>query len=148
MKVILLKDIRGVGQHHEVKNVADGYAINFLFPKKLAEPATDEKIKEFEAQKQNHEAEVKKQEEQLDTTIASLRGKKISLSARATEKGGLFKTISAGDVVKAIVTEHSLEIPEESVSFQEPIKTLGEHVILLSSKNQKAEFGVVVVAAA
>jgi large subunit ribosomal protein L9 len=49
MKVILLKDVRGVGQHGTVQNVADGYAINRLFPAKLAEPATEAKLKEIEA---------------------------------------------------------------------------------------------------
>jgi large subunit ribosomal protein L9 len=146
MKVILLKDVRGVGVHGEVKNVADGYAVNALFPKKLAEPATVEKIAQMEEAKAAHEAEKQKAEEQLDQKVAALRGKKISLSSRATEKGGLFKAVHEGDVAKAISAEHGLDIPEQSVVFSEPIKTVGEHVVLLQSKNQKAELGVVVVA--
>ncbi len=146
MKIILLKDVRGVGTRGEVKNVADGYATNFLFRQKLAEPATEEKIKEIEIAKIAREAEQKKEEEILDKKIASLRGKKVTLFCRATEKGGLFKTISAKDISKAILAEHSLEIPEESVNFIEPIKTIGEHAITLLSKSQKAELAVVVVA--
>ena len=65
MKVILLKDVKGIGQHTEIKNVADGYAINFLFPRKLAEPATDEKVKEIQSKKEAQEAEIKKEEEEL-----------------------------------------------------------------------------------
>ena|SRR3989344_809430 len=146
MKVILLKDVRGVGMHGEIKNVADGYAINGLFPKKLAEAATTEKIAQFEAKKVEREAEAVKEQEQLDNKVSALRGKKVTISARATEKGGLFKAVHEQDVAKAILSEHTLAVPEESIKFLESIKTVGEHVVMLSSKNKKAEFGVVVVA--
>src|SRR3989344_3853887 len=140
MKVILLKDVRGVGQHHEIKNVADGYAINFLLPKKLAEPATEAKVKQLADQKQAHEVELKSRETELDRTIAHLRGKKVVLQARATEKGGLFKSITPKDIVKAVAAEHSLEIPETAVHLIENhIKTTGEHMVVLSSKGEKAE---------
>jgi len=145
MKVILLKNVRGVGLHGEVKNVADGYAINGLFPKKLAEAATAEKIADVEAKRVAHEAEMQKEAEQLDNKVAALRGKTITISSRATEKGGLFKAVHEKDVAKAILGEHALAIPEDAITFPEPVKTVGEHVVLLKSKNQKAEFGVVVV---
>ncbi len=144
MKVILLKDVRGVGMHGEIKNVADGYALNGLFPKKLAEPATEEKIKQIEDKKAEREAQVAKEAEQLDNKVAQLRGKKVSISSRATEKGGLFKAVHEADVAKAILGEHALAIPEDAISFPSAIKTVGEHVVLLSSKSQKAELGVVV----
>ena len=147
MKVILLKDVRGVGMHGEIKNVADGYAINGLFPKKLAEAATEEKIAKFEAMRAEHEAQKAQEEEQLDNKVAALRGKKVSLSIRATEKGGLFKAVHEKDVAKAIRGEHARGIPEDAITFPEPIKTVGEHVVVLKSKNNKAEFGVVVGAA-
>lgn len=145
MKVILLKDVRGVGQHHEVKSVADGYAINFLFPKKLAEPATDEKVQSLEAQKKAHETEVEKQEEALAAKIVTLRGKRIALQAKATEKGGLFKTIAPKDIALAIAAEHGVEIGEAAVHFPEPIKTTGDHTVLLQSKTQKVELRASVV---
>lgn len=147
MKVILLKDVRGVGMHGEIKTVADGYAINALFPRKLAQPATPEKIAEVEAQRAAREAEAAKEAEQLDNKVAALRGKMVTISGRATEKGGLFKAIHEKDVAKAILAEHSLIIPEESIRFSEHIKTVGEHVALLHSKNQKAELGILVVPA-
>ena len=147
MRVILLKDVRRVGQHGEIKNVADGYATNFLFPQKLAEPATDEKINQIIAQKQAHDTEVVKHEEELSKKILSLRGKKIVFATRATEKGGLFKAVSAGEVARGIQAEHDVAIPEEIISFPEPVKTVGEHRVLLTSKTQKVEFAVAVVVA-
>jgi len=147
MKVILLKDVRGVGHHGEIKNVADGYAVNKLFPQKLAEPATDAKIAEVAAKQAEREAQIAKEEEQTNNKVAALRGKKVSISVRATEKGGLFKAVHEKDIAKAILGEHSLAIPEEAIHFPQPIKTVGEHVVLVSGKGQKAELGVVIVAA-
>jgi large subunit ribosomal protein L9 len=146
MKVILLKDVRGVGLHGTVQNVSDGYATNKLFPQKLAVPATEEKMREIEAEAATRAAEVAKEEEQLDNKIAALRGKRIAIPARATEKGGLFKSITAVDIAKAIRVEHSLEVPETAIHLPEHIKTIGEHPVLLKSKNQKAELAVAVTA--
>ncbi len=139
MKVILLKDVRGVGQHGEIKNVADGYAFNHLFPRKLAEPATEEKIKQVEAQRQQVEAARAQEEEQLTKKIQSLRGKKITLKIRATEKGGLFKSVTQKDIAKAILGEHSLEIPESAIAVPDHMKSVGEHPVVLSSKTVKVE---------
>jgi large subunit ribosomal protein L9 len=147
MKVIFLKDVRGVGRAHEIKNVADGYAINFLFKQKLAEPATDEKVQAIESKAKAHEAELEKQEAELTQKVLSLRGKRVVLKARATEKGGLFKAIAGKDIMKAIKDEHGVELPEDAFTFPEHIKTIGEHVVLASSKTQKAELVVAIVEA-
>lgn len=146
MKVILLKDVRAVGGRGMVKDVSDGYARNFLFPQKLAEAATDEKLKQFEAQKTAKLEEEKLAHEQLDKKVLALRGKRVAIQSRATEKGGLFKSIGPTDVAKAIRSEHSLEIPEDSIHIATPIKTLGEHVVLLTSANNKVELAVSVTA--
>lgn len=144
MKVILLKDVRAVGQKGSVQDVAEGYARNFLLPQKLAELATPEKIKQVAAQAAAREAEKAKEEEQLDKKVQSLNGKKVSLQARATEKGGLFKAVTATDIAKQIRLEHSLEIPESSIHISTPVKTLGAHAVTLASRSHKVELGVVV----
>lgn len=146
MKVIFLKDVKRVGRNGEIKNVADGYAANFLFPNKLAEPATEAKIAQFEKEKAAHAAELAKQESLQDKKVASLRGKSVTIAARATEKGGLFKTVTAKDIAKAILAQHSLEIGEDMITEPAPIKTVGEHAVSLHSKNQKAPLGVVITA--
>jgi large subunit ribosomal protein L9 len=144
MKVILLKDVRGVGGVRDVKNVADGYAINFLFPNKFAEPATEEKVAQLEAQKQAHAVELKKQEEDLVKNVQSLGGVTISMAMRATEKGGLFKSVTAKEISKAILEQHGIEIPESAVKLSEPIKTVGEHILELNAPNTKSSFGVAI----
>jgi large subunit ribosomal protein L9 len=145
MKVIMLKDVRGVGQHGTVQNVADGFAINKLFPQKLAEPATENAVKRIEAEAHARAAALAKEEEQLDAKVRGLRGKRVVIAARATEKGGLFKQVSAADIAKAVRTEHALEIPESAIHLPEHLKTIGEHPVLLRSKNEKAELVVAIV---
>ncbi len=136
-----------MGQHGEVKNVADGYAFNYLFPQKLAEPATEEKIAQHAAKVAEREAEMAKLEEQLAKKIQMLHGKKVTITARATEKGGLFKSITEKDIVKAVRAEHSLELPEDAIASAVHIKTLGEHTLGLKSKIAKADLTVAIVAA-
>lgn len=139
MKVILLKDIRGLGKIHEIKDVSDGYARNMLFPRKLAEVATEEKVRSIEAQKKAHEVELARIEEELAQKIRGLQGKKTTISARATEKGGLFKGITASDISRAIVLEHKVLIPEAHIALSGAIKTVGEHSVSLVSKKVKSE---------
>jgi large subunit ribosomal protein L9 len=145
VKVILLKDVRGCGQANTIVDVAQGYAANFLLPHKYAIAATEDKVKEMEAKKAQHEAAKAQAEEQLSGKVKSLEGKKVTITARATEKGGLFKALGAADIAKAIRAELSLEIPEASIDT-EPIKTTGEHKVRLASKNSKAELTVVIAA--
>lgn len=147
MKVLFLKDVRGIARAHEVKNVSDGYANNFLFKNKLAEPATEDKIKALAAEAAAHEAELAKQEEEITKKVLSLRGKKVILKARATEKGGLFKAITGKDIMRAIKDEHDIVLPEDAFTFPEHIKTIGEHIVLASSRTQKAELTVGIVEA-
>lgn len=145
MKVILLKDVRGCGQANTIVEVADGYAANFLLPHKYAIAATPDKVKEFESRKAEHEAAKLKEEEQLSTKVKSLEGKSVTITARATEKGGLFKALGAADIAKAIQAEHSLDVPETSITT-DPIKTTGEHPVRLHSKNSKAQMTLVIAA--
>src|SRR6185503_16461624 len=112
MKVILLKDVRGLGVNHAIKEVSDGYAVNFLFPQKLAEAATDEKIKKLALQQEAYEAELQAGEAALDASVATAEGKTVSLTARATEKGGLFKALTAKDILHGLKEEHSITLPE------------------------------------
>ena len=137
--------MRGCGQANTIVDVAQGYAANFLLPHKYAIAATEEKVKEMEGKKAQAEAQKQKEEEELSTKVKSLEGKKVTITARATEKGGLFKALGAADIAKAIRAELSLEIPESSITT-DPIKTTGEHKVRLNSKNSKAELTVIIAA--
>lgn len=147
MKVILLKDVRGVGQHGAVKEVADGYGFNFLIARGLAVQATREKLAEHEKKSAADSAETKKREEELSRAVKSLEGARIELSVRATEKGGLFKSITAAELLKAIVGQKKIQLPEEVVQLEKPIKQTGEHKVQLAGVGAKAELIVAIIAA-
>src|SRR6478609_786800 len=100
MKVLLLRDVGGVGRHGEIKEVADGYALNFLIPHRVAEQATEEKIKEHEHRQHDVAAQHEKEEAALKEAVASLNGATITFTLRATPKGGLFKSLVSSDIVK------------------------------------------------
>lgn len=146
MKVILIKDVRGVGVKSEVKIVSDGYAMNYLFPHKLAEVATYQKISEIEASRAAHEGELRMQEELLAGTIRSAENARVEMPVRATEKGGLFKSVGSSEIVRALKEQKGIDIPESAVTLENPIKTVGEHAILLQHKAAKANITVAVVA--
>lgn len=138
MEVILLKDVAGVGQRGTIKNVSDGYAMNFLIPQRLAEPATKERKQAYEKQQQADAKERETRQSALETSVRSLEQARIAVSVRATEKGGLFKALGAEDVAKAVLAERDVSLPLEVIHLEKPIKTIGEHAIPLRSGNAKA----------
>lgn len=146
MKVIFLRDVKGVGQKGTVKEVNDGYAANFLLPQKFAEIATDKKLAEIAQAEASKEAAKAAEEAVLDKKVDTLRGATVSVSVKAAPNGGLFKKVTEIDVVKAIRAQKSLEIPESSIEMAEPLRSVGEHKIGLKSKHKKAEITVSVVA--
>jgi len=138
MKVILLKDIGGIGRHGEIKDLADGYVFNKLIPAGLVQQATPDKVAAHAAQmKKDSEARAKEQQA-LIASIQSLEGAHIEVSARATEKGGLFKSIGVADIQKAIREQKHIEIPTEAIALEKPIKEVGEHAIELKTPDAKA----------
>ncbi|HTR18997.1 MAG TPA: 50S ribosomal protein L9 [Candidatus Paceibacterota bacterium] len=144
MKVILLKDVGGVGQRGQVKDIADGYALNYLIPSGAAAQATPEKVAAHEAA-QKKEGELKEaQQQELTEKVNSLEGGRIEISARATEKGGLFKSLGVADIQKSIQVQKNIDIPASAIGLEKPIKELGEHVVQLKTPGAQARLTVVV----
>ncbi len=138
MKVIFLKDVGGVGRAGEMKDISDGYVMNFLIPKKLVEQATAERIA-IHAKQQEKEASRKATEEaRLKDVVLGLRGARIELKVRATEKGGLFKSIGPKEVVQALKEQKGVALAETNVHPLEPIKAIGDHIIKISLPGRQA----------
>ncbi len=146
MKVIFLKDVAKVGQHGTMKDVADGYALNFLIPRGLAMQATPDKVAaHLAAQKREGEAR-EQHNKSIAEAIRSLKGVRIEITARATEKGGLFKSITGADIVDAVKAQKSVNIPLDTVELSKPIKETGEHTIHLSFGEVKVDVTLAIVA--
>ena len=146
MKVIFLKDVAKVGQHGTMKEVADGYALNFLIPRGLAIQATPDKVAAHLAT-QKREGEAREQQNKaISEAVHSLKGIRIEIAAKATEKGGLFKSITAADIVKAIHEQRKVSIPLETIALAKPIKETGEHAIKIAFGEVKVEITLAVIA--
>ncbi|HRY82163.1 MAG TPA: 50S ribosomal protein L9 [Candidatus Moranbacteria bacterium] len=127
MKIILLQDIKNLGKKGDVKEVAEGYAQNFLMPKKLAEIATEGAIKKAEIQKEKEKSAKMAEMEELKNLANKLKNKKISISAK--EKGGkLFGSITAKNI-EAELKKEGLNILPSSIIIKEAIKKVGEYEI-------------------
>ncbi|MEH7546775.1 LSU ribosomal protein L9P [Neobacillus bataviensis] len=125
MKVIFLKDVKGKGKKGEVKNVADGYAHNFLIKQGLAIEANNANISSLDAQKKKEEkaaaqelAEAKKLKEVLDKTT-------VELTAKAGEGGRLFGSITTKQVAEELQKKHGIKIDKRKMELDDAIRTLG-----------------------
>ena len=142
MKVLFLKDVGGVGKAGTIKNVSDGYGMNFLIARGLAVQATPEKIAAHDAQVKREGEAHAAAEAELKKVVQSLEGSRIEMKVRATEKGGLFKSITASDVQKST----RANIPETAVVLPKPIKEVGEHHIKISAAGAESTITLVVSA--
>lgn len=148
MKVIFLKDVAKVGQRGAMKDVADGYALNFLIPRGLAMQATPDKIAAHLAA-QKREGEAKEQQNKAVTeSVHSLNGARVEIAARATEKGGLFRSVTTADIVKAIQEQRKVSIPLETIDLPKPLKEVGEHTLKIAFDKAKVEMVLAIVASA
>ena len=127
MKIILTKDVKTLGKKGDIKEVADGYARNFLFPQKLAQAATEAAMKNVEVLKTKEKLEEQAHLEKLRKAADNLEGKEIILKAK--EKGGkLFGSIAPKDIAKALKKE-GFDILEKNIIIKEAIKKIGEHEV-------------------
>jgi len=145
MKVILLKDLPGTGKKGEVKEVASGYASNFLFPRNLAKPATGPAVADLKAQEQK---KVKQMEEELkdcQKVAGLIDGGEIEVFEKTNDQGTLYSAVNNQKVAQEVKKQLGGTIKPEQVIFKKPIKELGEHEVLIKfSHGLEAEVRVVV----
>ncbi|PIR85485.1 50S ribosomal protein L9 [Candidatus Kaiserbacteria bacterium CG10_big_fil_rev_8_21_14_0_10_45_20] len=146
MKVILITDVKKLGQRGELKDVAEGYAQNVLIPKKMALPATAENLKVYEKKKSLVEQKKHEEEEELATSVRSLKGKEVQIAVKANEAGGLFKSITKEDIQKAILTQFSVTIPDSAILVSETIKHTGNFDISIEGGGAKVSCKLVISA--
>ncbi len=144
MKVVLLKDVAGVGIKDDVKNVSDGYALNFLIPKKLAVAGTPHSIAHAERMKSEQTAERKVQEDLLFKNLSSMEGVKVELSGKANEKGHLFASIHPIAIAAELKKQKGIDVLPEFLQSDRPIKELGEHKISVKAQGKTGSFTLVV----
>jgi large subunit ribosomal protein L9 len=130
MKVILKKDIKNIGKEGDIKEVSDGYARNFLLPKKLALPATESAMKQATDAKLKKLETEKIEQEKTNELARIISGKKIIIRAKE-KKGKLFGSITAKNIAQELKKE-KIEISEKSIIIKNPLKKIGEYEIKIN----------------
>ncbi|KAA0546039.1 50S ribosomal protein L9 [Bacillus sp. BGMRC 2118] len=125
MKVIFLKDVKGKGKKGEVKNVADGYAHNFLLKQGLAVEANNAAINTLEAQKKKAEKEAESELEDAKQLKEKLEALTVQLLAKSGEGGRLFGSITTKQVADELLKKHKIKIDKRKMELEEPIRSLG-----------------------
>jgi len=125
MKVIFLQDVKGQGKKGEVKEVSEGYARNFLFPKNLVKLASDGNIKTMQNQKASELK--KKEQEKIDAEqlAAKLGEMTVVIKTKAGEGGRLFGAITSKQIAEALEGQHGIKVDKRKIELGEPIRALG-----------------------
>lgn len=131
MQVIFLQTVKGKGEKNQVKNIADGYARNFLIPQGLAVPATPATLKGLEAAKARADEEDKEEMERVHRLVSELKNKKLEFQLKTDGKGSVFGSVNA-DMIKKSLQEQGLSGNDRvEVELKHPIKEFGEHRVEL-----------------
>ena len=126
MKVILLQDVKGTGRKDQILEVSDGFARNFLLPRKLAREATAEALNSIEKAKEaaQHREDMKKAE--AEHKARELKGKLVVVKAKAGEGGRLYGSITAAEIADALRDQHGIEVDRRKIEMEEPIRAAGQ----------------------
>ncbi|KUO52939.1 MAG: 50S ribosomal protein L9 [Desulfitibacter sp. BRH_c19] len=129
MKVILIQDVKKLGNKGDIVNAADGFAQNFLFPKKLAIEATPQNIKNLETMKLKQQKEKELEKEKAKAVGDDLSKTPLVITAKAGEKGRLFGSITSMEIASVIKEQLGKKIDKRKIDLPEPIKNLGDYQV-------------------
>jgi len=145
MRVILLRDVEKLGKKYDIKEVADGYARNFLISKGLAKKATKETLKWLEVQKETEAKEAEEELKKIQDFATNIDGQEIIIPVKIGEDGQLFESITSQKVFEKL-KELSFEIKKDQIDLVEPIKELGEFPVKIHFKhNLEAEIKIIII---
>ena len=129
MKVIFNADVKGQGKKGEMKEVSDGYARNFLLPRKLATEATADNINAFKLKEKAKAAQIAKEKAQAQENAAKLSGVQVVIRAKAGNGGKLFGAVTSQEISRALKEQFDIEIEKNKIVQSEPIKNFGSYTV-------------------
>ena len=127
MKVILLQDVANQGKQNEVVNVADGYARNYLFPRKLALEAAGGAMKNIQARQAQEDRRAGKMLQEAQTAAERLTDQTVTLRVKAGENSRLYGRVTAADIAEAVGRDLSVKLDKRKIGLLDPIKSVGEY---------------------
>ena len=128
MKVILLCDVKGSGKKDDIINVSDGYARNFLFPKKWAVEATPGAVKEIERKRANEEKLERERRAAAEEVAKQLKYKMIGLKVKCVGQGRLYGRITSAEIAAALKEQHGVDVDKRKIECED-IRQVGEYAI-------------------
>lgn len=146
MKIILQKDVSKLGKKYDIKEVNSGHALNLLIPQGLAIPATAEAIRKTETERAKSEGERRVHTDLLVKNVLDLDGVTIEIQGKANDKGHLFAGIHKEAIVDELQKQTKLQIDPSFINIEQPLKTVGEHVVEVNGAGKSAKFKVVITA--
>lgn len=145
MKVILLRDVAKIGKRYEIVEVPDGFALNKLIPKKDAEAATPVNVKRVLNMRHKSSSDKAGILASLKQITLDLSTETLLVPMQANEQGHLFQSVHTDDVVGA-AARRGVTIAKEYISFSQPIKSVGEHQVMLKNQGETFLLPIMVVA--
>lgn len=144
MKIILLKDVKKIGKKYEIKDVADGYALNSLIPSDIAVPATSSYIKLIEAKKKQSALMKEDFKKAFEYAVSKLPEGKLHVGGKVNEKGHLFAGIHVEQIIEEFKKETGVILCSEHFEMEKPLKEIGEHVIDLKVEGASYKLKIIV----
>lgn len=129
MKVILLQDVKSLGKEGEIVNVNDGYARNFIIPKKLGVEANSRNMNDLKLKKSNEEKIAKENKEAAEKLAGELKAGQVALKIKVGEGGKAFGSVSAKEIAAAVKDQMGLDVDKKKIQLKETLKTLGTHMV-------------------
>ena len=127
MKVVLLADVKGSGKKGELVNVSDGYARNFLFPKKLAKEANAQALNELKNAEESKAVKIKQETEAAQASADKINGKSVSILAKAGQGGKLFGSVTAKEIAEAIKKQYGVDVDKRKIDTKGDMKAFGTY---------------------
>jgi len=129
MKVILQQDVRDQGKKGQMIEASDGYARNYLLPRKLAIAATADAVNTMNLKEKARKAEEVRQKAEAEAMAEKLKGLMVKLTAKAGNGGRLFGAVTSKEIAEGLAKQHGMEIPKQKMVLEEPIKAFGTYQI-------------------
>ena len=146
MKVILKRDVKGLGRAHEAVETADGHALNHLIPKRLAILATPAAEKAAAVHKAKAESDRQVQTQLITQNLETLAEARIVITAKANEKGHLYDAVGVPEILAAIKEQAHAELPEEAIRLEKPFKELGTFDVPVAAGEGFGKFSITIEA--
>lgn len=131
MKVILLADVKGTGKKEEIVNVSDGYARNFLFPRKLAVESTPGAAKEIERKKAAERQREMERRAEAEKKAGVLRGKVINVAAKCGAQGRLYGSVTGQEIAEALKKQYQVDVDKRKIDLSDAIRSVGETEVIV-----------------